>query len=445
MVIKTRSDKLSDLFAFEKSNIEEILLEKGGDYFSSFMYSISPSGEKRNCSVTSKDFEIWYVTMRDMINQNNFDEPSDVVLMLFSRQQPEMENTDAEEQPYTTENGRIAIHGTIYNDKEIADKRNLDIKVDTEVFKFLEIENTDIKGTFAAIEITSDLEIFIRENGLKVWHGVFNNGYELLGHVIATTDLSFLNREITNVDEFNPFFKYSRRTLMVSFSGGMDIALSTYKILKTNQYSKLVLNYFNWGSNAAQAEIKTMEKFKDFYSSVFRIDVEINIIEAQNYFKDYFEINDSGSKIAEDNAVGDEAETESPIAYVPYRNSQFALLLSSIAEEKQMVNVDLLFGLNLSEGMVFMDNSEGWLKAITDVVKYGGKDFSITGTYRVLAPYFTRTKTNMLKEFKMLFDRKTLEILLDLSFSCYYPKEDGTACGQCGSCILRQKALKKIN
>jgi 7-cyano-7-deazaguanine synthase len=137
-------------------------------------------------------------------------------------------------------------------------------------------------------------------------------------------------------------------------------------------------------------------------------------------------------------------ETESPLSYVPYRNTQFAILLASRAEALQLKNVDLLFGLNLSEGMVFMDNSEGWIESISNVVKFGGKDFTYTGTYDVISPYFPKTKTNMLKEFKETFGIALLEQLLSLSKSCYYPKSDGSPCGECGSCILREKAVEKI-
>jgi 7-cyano-7-deazaguanine synthase in queuosine biosynthesis len=50
----------------------------------------------------------------------------------------------------------------------------------------------------------------------------------------------------------------------------------------------------------------------------------------------------------------------------------------------------------------------------------------------------------MLKEFKEDFGINILEKLLNLSKSCYYPNEDGSTCGKCGSCILREKALQKI-
>jgi 7-cyano-7-deazaguanine synthase len=142
--------------------------------------------------------------------------------------------------------------------------------------------------------------------------------------------------------------------------------------------------------------------------------------------------------------VADSAETESPLSYVPYRNTQFAILLASKAEALHLQNVDILFGLNLSEGMVFMDNSEGWLEAINQTIKLGGKDFEYTGTYEVIAPYYPRTKTNMLKEFKEDFGFAPLEQLLLLSKSCYYPNPDGTPCGKCGSCILREKAIQKL-
>jgi 7-cyano-7-deazaguanine synthase in queuosine biosynthesis len=224
----------------------------------------------------------------------------------------------------------------------------------------------------------------------------------------------------------------------------MDIAFSTYKAISEGIYSRIVLHYFDWGSRAAAAERTTLHNFARFYMDSFGIPTDVVIIDARGYFENFFDIADVQSKIADKDAVGDSDETESPIAYVPYRNSQFAMLLASVAEGKNLLNVDILFGLNLSEGMVFMVNSEGWLESIQSGVRYGGKDFSITGTYDVIAPYFPRTKTNMLKEFREEFGVEVWQKIIEKSFSCYYPEEDGTSCGKCGSCILRQKAIQKI-
>ncbi len=432
---------LKEDLIYHRETFTNLLKEKGEDYFSCGILSKSNvSGKLKpiNFVMSLDNVDILFDKITDILNENTLKDSNQTGIILFSRQKPEMERMTMETQPYVIGDGMVAIHGTIINDQELASKYNFTAGIDTEVFKYLDIASEEIRGTFAAIKIDKNIDIITRDNGLKLWR---SNLLESETSIVSTGNLDFL----FDYDErIYPGLERNQNThiLFASFSGGMDIALSTYKALSTGHYKKAILNYFDWGSNAAQEEIKTLEKFRDFYSFAFPTsEIDINIIDASGYFKEFFDIAGITSKISDTNAVGDSAETESPIAYVPYRNSQFAILLSSIAEGQDLKNVDILFGLNLSEGMVFTDNSEGWLNAISETIKYGGKEFSTVGTYKVIAPYFPRTKTNMLKEFKEEFP-ETIDKLLELSYSCYYPKPDGSACGKCGSCILRAKAEK---
>jgi 7-cyano-7-deazaguanine synthase len=367
-----------------------------------------------------------------------------------------MEAGKVKEQPYRSKIDFIkdeelfAVHGTVYNDKELARIHGADIKADTEIFRFISPPGWGAaKGTYVIIGITKNEVPYVKENGLKSWkYAMVKNG-KYYGDVFSTGEIKELEPNHSYFDHLHSGYPYSSsRTLFAAFSSGMDISMSVYKQLSYHRYKKLVLNYFAWGSKAEEMEMLQLEKFKDFYSSEFpEVEVEVKIWEAEKYFSEYFELNGAPlPKISIFNleSEADSAETESPLSYVPYRNTQFAILLASKAEAMGLQSVDILFGLNLSEGMVFMDNSEGWLEAINQAVQLGGKDFKYTGSYKVVAPYFPRTKTNMLKEFRDDFGLVILENLLNLSKSCYYPNEDGSPCGKCGSCILREKALQKI-
>ncbi len=430
------SDCLANTIFLYEENFRESLEEKGEDYFSASLIA-KKEGESINLQFSALTSEEMFKMLKTFLDSDDFFRyTDDIGVILFSRQKPEMEVTHAEEQPYKIKDGFIAIHGTIINDQELADAAGMYIVVDTEVFKEYDIGDPRIKGTYACIQLTEDVKILTRINGLKIWE---ENVYGSYVTVTSTGNLDYLR--ISRKEE--PEFQIPRK-LMVAFSGGMDIAFSTYKAVKDGNYSRVILNYFDWGSRAADAELATLHNFVKYYSNALKIPVELNVINCGEYFDDFFNIAGVRSKIADAEAVGDSAETEAPIAYVPFRNTQFAMILASIAEGKEYQNVDILFGLNLSEGMVFMDNSEGWLEAITSVIQYGGKDYSITGCYKVIAPYFSRTKTNMLKEFKEEFGPMVFQEILDTSFSCYYPNEDGTPCGKCGSCILREKALSTL-
>jgi len=440
IALKTTTDNL-EIIANDKlyvSILQNYLESKGGDYFS---IALKLNGMnlilKSNISIIEVIDKLLSILQQDKIDKIN--------LIMFSRQQPEMEEENVEEQPYIHKSTKdiFAVHGTVYNDKELSEKYNVTIGADTEILKHINPKNweDEAKGTFCAI-LLEEYGFATMEHGLKLWKDNIIKDDKVLAQFIST---EFLPISIPYFKRLNTY--KNSEILSVAFSGGMDISLSVFNTLSSGNYKKCILNYFAWGSVADPQEMASLKKFKEFYEGEFNIEVEIDIWSAETYFNEYFAMNEAPlPKISKNHPsnLGHIDETESPLAYVPYRNTQFALLLSSKAEAKNYTNVDFLFGLNLSEGMVYMDNSEAWLEAVNQMVKYGGKDFKITGTYNVISPYFTRTKTNMLLEFKKSYGFARLEQLLDLSKSCYYPKIDGTPCGKCGSCILREKAIKKI-
>ncbi len=431
---------LKDIKDHEKQFCDLLEL-KGEDYFSvGILASNKVNTNPTQVSLHTKNTTDLFSSLKKILAGESLATSTNIGIILFSRQKPEMERELPETQPYFIREGMIAVHGTIINDKELATARDLNIEVDTEVFRTYAIGDDRVKGTFSCIQITNQLNIVTRDNGLKLWRANIK-GSET--SVVSTGNLDFLDEKYYEVMTF-PVRPKEDRILFASFSGGMDIALSTYKALSSGQYKKVILNYFDWGSNAADEELKTLNDFAKYYSNVFSISAGINIVNCGAYFDNFFDIAGVQAKIADREAEGEAGETEAPIAYVPYRNSQFAMLLASIAEAKEYKDVDILFGLNLSEGMVFGDNSEGWLNAIQETIRYGGKSFSITGGYNVIAPFFPRTKTNMIKEFRDEFGLPALTELLSKSYSCYYPRADGSPCGKCGSCILRAKAEEEL-
>ncbi len=435
------SSRLLEIAEDEESQFKRLLNLKGEDYFSVAILARSGSNiTPVQFSMTAKSSNFLFSSLKEILAGDSFRESLEMGIILFSRQRPEMEGDQPEPQPYFIDGGVIAVHGTIINDKELAEAGDISIEADTEIFKTYSISDDRVHGTFSCIQITNNINIITRDNGLKLWRANLSQDSV---NVISTGNLDFLNDSPHEVVSF-PVRPKLDRILFAAFSGGMDIALSTHKALSTGKYKMAILNYFDWESAAATEELKNLSSFSNYYSEKFNVEVYVNVIDAKKYFNSFFDIADIRTKLNDTGAIGDSSETESPIAYVPYRNSQFALVLASSAEGKEYKNIDLLFGLNLSEGMVFGDNSEGWLNAIQETVRYGGKSFEITGGYNVIAPYFPRTKTNLVKEFLEEFGSGVTQELLDLSFSCYYPKEDGLPCDECGSCILREKAIEKI-
>ena len=421
--------------------LQQSLDQKGGEYYSIDIMV----GDIHRSILSFAGITDLFKDINQFINSQKTKNKTELKLLLFSRQQPEMESKLVEKQPYiiskpSDKSGIIsmAVHGTIYNDKELSSKYSADIGADTEIVKFVpEKEFDEIQGTYVIFKMGTNKPFEIINHGLKIWEKDLVIDGKFVANIISTSKINF--------EEISP--KKESRILFASFSGGMDISLSVFKELSSGKYTEAHLNYFAWGSRAEKSELLSIESLLLVYKNYFpEINIQLDVIRAQDYFGALFNILGTSPKILNtDDDIDEEtliSETERPLTYVPYRNSQFAVLLASLAESKELKNVSFLFGLNLSEGMVFMDNSEGWLESITNVIKYGGKDYKYTGGYDVISPYFARTKTNINLEFIEEFGHDIFNNLLQKSFSCYYPDEDGSPCLKCGSCVLRQKSTE---
>lgn len=437
IAIKTTKTKLKLILKLKMKTFIKTLQEKGGEEFSfGIIHKRGQKTIKVSSCITSEEFE---KIIKKSIPKR-LDKVDEVGLLLFSRQIPEMERETTELfQPYEFDNSLVAVHGTIQNDDYISDLYGLDIKIDTDIFNHIDMFNDLIEGTFAGIgfkRIDGKLFFKERENGLGIWKDLITWNNNILGEIRSTTltDFSSDERRITLQYKKQP----SRKNLFVAFSGGMDIAFSTYKALSDNRYDSCVLNYFEWDTKAEIEEKKAIENLLTFYNEEFSdTTFEVNYIKANIFMQEYLKINNQKVSLLTGEVGLNEAET--PSAYVPYRNSLFALTLASIAEGKSLKGVDILFGLNLSEGMVYSDNAEVWAESINKVINFGGKNFKVTGNYNFISPYMNRTKTNYIKEFFKEFPEIADE-LLEMTFSCYYPV-DGHPCQECGSCVLKNKAV----
>lgn len=385
------------------------------------------------------------------------------VLFGFSRLTPEMEKTGAVRVPpyKTIFNKYVAAHGTI-------PLKDLDMDIiDTEILKFDEsildsIEKIEkLNGKVALIEYNSDRREFI-----GVHNGLGLSTIELPGLFKAITntdwDFEFKRNIIYNV--INPYdniiltdvFELRNRDvnekeIVVSLcSGGMDAILSTetYIIENEDNIEAIELNYFDWGTRAVNDEIGAIETYFEHlvnkYGSSIN-DINREVIYAKDYFKEILTLAGmTGTRLTDKDAVGKgEDEAEEAISYVPLRNTY--LLMALAAKFEQVYpnrKVTFIIGANLTEGMVYSDNSVNYINKINALIKLVGQK---TSKFKIVAPFAKMTKTKMLDKCLKIMTHSHLEFLIDHSFSCYFPIEGNgdKHCGKCGSCLLKSTAIKR--
>jgi 7-cyano-7-deazaguanine synthase len=132
----------------------------------------------------------------------------------------------------------------------------------------------------------------------------------------------------------------------------------------------------------------------------------------------------------------EEMQREIPLTYVPGRNTLF--LAYAMAWAEVVGAADIYIGVNAIDYSGYPDCRPEFIKAFEEMANLATKA-GVEGRiqFRINAPLIQMTKAEII--------RKGVELGLDYSItmSCYDPSQEGKACGQCDSCILRRKGFQE--
>lgn len=381
---------------------------------------------------------------------NVIDKKTDISIIGFSRLTPEMETSEkALSQPYhnTTDDTIIVVHGTIPQAEEIAARHNISIEVDTELFNYLPFdlvcrEVETVGGKIAAMCVFPSGLVKHYHNGLGIYDFSHQDGKFTTNIDVRNVSMSnsfFLDFKLEKVHELPE--NYDAPRIISLYSGGLDITCATQRLIQDLEdadepIKSLDLWYFDWGTVANVSEMEAGIAMRDKFLEENVINCDYTVIEVEPMFRNIL----TGCEMTNTRLIDKDAdgagshEAEAAISYVPYRNT-FLMTLAAARAEALYPGEKCYFviGANLSEGMIYLDNSETWVTAMNNLVKVGGQR---SMHFEVKAPYVNRTKTEMVK------DAQYNNYHLSHSFSCYFPV-DGKACGKCGSCLLRENAMER--
>src|SRR5262245_47580382 len=125
-----------------------------------------------------------------------------------------------------------------------------------------------------------------------------------------------------------------------------------------------------------------------------------------------------------------------PVTYVPARNTLLLGLALGYAET--VGAFDLFIGANVLDYAGYADCRPEFLDAFARLAnlatKAGGDG---AGRFRVHAPLLKMTKSEIIRE------GTRLGVDYSQTLSCYDPDNQGRACGNCDSCLLRKKGFEE--
>lgn len=143
-----------------------------------------------------------------------------------------------------------------------------------------------------------------------------------------------------------------------------------------------------------------------------------------------------GSALTDDIAVPkDGVADDIPVTYVPARNLVFLSLTLAWAEA--LGSRDVVIGVNALDYSGYPDCRPEFIAAFADLAGLATKAGSEGERFRIHAPLQYLGKAEIASEAQRLgFDPA-------MSWSCYDPQPDGSACGRCDSCRLRREGFDK--
>lgn len=142
-----------------------------------------------------------------------------------------------------------------------------------------------------------------------------------------------------------------------------------------------------------------------------------------------------GSALTDDIAVPkDGVGPDIPVTYVPARNLVFLSLTLAWAEA--IGARDIFIGVNALDYSGYPDCRPEFIASFTETARLATKAGAEGSPFTIHTPLQFMSKADIARE--------TGRLQLDpgMSWSCYDPQGDGTACGACDSCRLRRAGFR---
>jgi len=132
----------------------------------------------------------------------------------------------------------------------------------------------------------------------------------------------------------------------------------------------------------------------------------------------------------------DEMEEEIPVTYVPARNTIF--LSFALAYAETLKSNDIFIGVNALDYSGYPDCRPEYIKSFQEMARLATK-IGVEGDVgvKINTPLIDMSKADIVKT------GLNLGVDYSLTTSCYDPADNGIACGECDSCLLRLKGFKE--
>ncbi len=213
---------------------------------------------------------------------------------------------------------------------------------------------------------------------------------------------------------------------VVLLSGGLDSA-TVLAMAKAEGYELYALS-FSYG----QRHARELEAARRVAASIGVVQHRIAAIDLRAF---------GGSALTADIEVPkgrapEEMAEGIPITYVPARNTIF--LAFALAWAEVLGASDIFLGVNALDYSGYPDCRPEFIEAFEKMANLATKA-GVEGQQRlnIHTPLIAMTKAQIIAK------GRELDVDYGITFSCYDPGPAGAPCGQCDSCLLREKGFRE--
>lgn len=210
-----------------------------------------------------------------------------------------------------------------------------------------------------------------------------------------------------------------KKKAVVLVSGGMDSALTAAYALR--KYNSAFL-HINYGQRTEKRELKAFNDISDYYGIAERLVID---------FKHLKKI--GGSSLTDRKikvSKGNLSSLDIPSSYVPFRNAN---ILAAAVSWAEVIGAEKVFmGAVEEDSSHYPDCRKKFFEAYKIMIKLGVKPDS---DISIETPVINFSKSEIVRK------SAKMGVPLHLTWSCY--KNNDIACGECDSCLLRQRGFQE--
>ncbi len=219
----------------------------------------------------------------------------------------------------------------------------------------------------------------------------------------------------------------TKKKAVILLSGGLDSA-TVLAVAKSDGYEPFALS-FSYG----QRHACELEAAKRVAASIGVAEHRIATIDLRIF---------GASALTADIAVPKGRTTQEmargiPVTYVPARNTIF--LAFALAWAEVLGASDIFLGVNALDYSGYPDCRPEYITAFEQMANLATKA-GVEGrlALKIHTPLISLTKADIIRL------GRNLGVDYSLTSSCYDPSPVGVPCGQCDSCLLRQKGFREV-